>query len=63
MRISAVCCAAAVALAGCYSDRLTSNYNDVFEVNNVEDDSAILEETGREEETEARIRKRLQERS
>ena len=53
--------AALLFTAGCYWDRATGNYDDVFAVNNVEDDSAILEETGREEETEARIRKRLQE--
>lgn len=53
--------ALALPMAGCYWDRMTGNYHDVFEVNNVEDDSAILEETGREEETLARARKRLQE--
>ena len=52
---------ASLFVAGCYWTRLTGNYDDVFEVNNTEDDSAILEETGREEETLARIRKRLQE--
>ena len=53
--------AASLFMAGCYWKRFTGNYDDVFEVNNTEDDSAILEETGREEETLARIRKRLQE--
>lgn len=47
--------------SGCYWDRFTGNYDDVFEVNNTDDDSAILEESGRDEETQARIRKRLQE--
>lgn len=53
--------AASLFVGGCYWKRFTGNYDDVFEVNNTEDDSAILEETGREEETLARIRKRLQE--
>ena len=57
----ALAAVAALFMAGCYWDRFTGNYEDVFEVNNIEDDSAILEETGREEETLARIRKRLQE--
>ncbi|MBQ6330767.1 MAG: polysaccharide biosynthesis/export family protein, partial [Kiritimatiellae bacterium] len=61
MRSLPVCCAAAVALAGCYSDRLTANYNDVFEVSNSDDDSAIIDQSGRTEEDEARIRKRLME--
>ncbi len=46
--------------AGCYSDRMTSNYDSVFEVNG-DDESAILDETIRDEEEEARITKRLQE--
>ena len=54
-------CTVALFASGCYLDRMTSSYHDVFEVNNVEDDSAILEETGREEETLARNRRRLQE--
>ncbi len=61
MRISAVLCLAAAALSGCYTDRMTSNYNDVFEVTNTDDDSAILDESGRTAEDEARIRKRLME--
>ena len=59
--VLALAAVASLFVAGCYWARLTGNYDDVFEVNNVEDDSAILEETGREEETLARIRKRLQE--
>ena len=47
--------------AGCYWDRLTGNYDDVFEVTNNNDDSAVLDETGRDEETLARRRKRLEE--
>ena len=61
MRVHAVCCVAAAALAGCYINRLTSNYNDVFEVGNADEDSAIIEQSGRTEEDEARIRKRLME--
>jgi len=49
------------ALSGCYFDRLTSNYDSVFEVSNTEDDSAIIDETGRDKETIARNRKRLME--
>ena len=52
---------AAAALAGCYPGRLTSNYDSVFEINNTDDDSAILEESGRDEIAEARIMKRLME--
>ena len=59
--VFALVAVASLFVAGCYWTRLTGNYDDVFEVNNTEDDSAILEETGREEETLARIRKRLQE--
>ena len=47
--------------AGCYWDRLTGNYDDVFDLTNRQDDSAILEESGRDEETLARNRKRLEE--
>ncbi len=53
---------AALALfAGCYADRLTGNYDSVFEVTNNDDDSAVIDETGRDEETLARNRKRLME--
>ena len=62
MRISAIGCLAAAALLGCYTDRMTTNYNDVFEVTNTDDDSAILDESGRTAEDEARIKKRLMER-
>ena len=51
----------AAALAGCYPGRLTSNYDSVFEISNTDDDSAILEESGRDEIAEARIMKRLME--
>ena len=61
MRISAICCVAAAALLGCYTDRMTTNYDDVFEVTNTDDDSAILDESGRTAEDETRIRKRLME--
>ena len=46
-------------LAGCYSDRLMSNYDSVFEIQ--DEDSAIIDETGRTEADEARARKRLME--
>ena len=61
MRISAVCCIAAIVLLGCYTDRMTTNYDDVFEVTNTDDDSAILDESGRTAADEARIKKRLME--
>lgn len=62
MRISViVCCVAAAVLHGCYSDRMTSSYDDVFEITNTDDDSAIIDESGRTQEDEARIRKRLME--
>ena len=48
-------------VGGCYWDRLTRHYDNVFEVTNSDDDSAILEENGRDEETLARQRKRLEE--
>lgn len=47
--------------AGCYVDRFTRNYNSVFELNNASDDSAVLDETGRDAAAEARIKKRLME--
>jgi len=50
-----------VALTGCYFDRLTPNYNDAFELNNKDDDSAILDESSRNEVENARVRKRLME--
>ncbi len=47
--------------AGCYWDRLTGSYDDVFDITNGQDDSAIIEETGRDDEMLARNRKRLEE--
>lgn len=61
MRIPAACCIAAFALSGCYPDRLTSSYDDVFEINGIDDDSAVIDESGRTVEDEARVRKRLME--
>ena len=61
MRIPAVCCIVATVLLGCYTDRLTTNYNDVFEVTNTDDDNAIVDESGRTAEDDARIKKRLME--
>ncbi len=48
-------------LCGCYSDRLTSQYDEVFELNNVHDDSAVIDESGRDEEAARRHRQRLEE--
>ena len=53
--------AVGLALCGCYPDRLTSHYDTAFELTNTDDDSAILDETARTEEEEARIQKRLME--
>ena len=60
MRIVAAALAC-LALAGCYWDRLTRNYDTAFLLNNNDDDSAVLEETGRNEEDIARQNKRLME--
>jgi len=51
----------AALFVGCYSDRLTDNYDSVFEIGNSDEDNAIIDETGRSDEDEARIRKRLME--
>ena len=51
----------ALLVCGCYPDRWTHNYSDVFSPDNQSDDSAILEESGRDAETVARQKKRLQE--
>ena len=61
MRISAICCLAALALSGCYMDRSTANYNDVFEIAGEDDDNAIIDESVRTAEDDARVRKRLME--
>ena len=61
MRRIATAVALLAALSGCYFDRLTSNYDSVFDVTNTDDDSAVLDETGRDEESAARNRKRLME--
>ena len=47
--------------AGCYTDRMTSNYDSVFEVNNAMDDSAVIDESGNDAETLMRQEMRLQE--
>ena len=52
---------ASAVLAGCYFDRLTHNYDDAFEITSAGDESAILDETSRNEVEDARIRKRLME--
>lgn len=51
----------AFACAGCYFDRMTTQYDDVFELSNTADDSAVIDESSRNEETDARIKKRLME--
>ena len=58
-RIAAVLVSAV--LAGCYLDRLTTNYSDAYDLTNGGDDSAVLDESARNEVEDARIRKRLME--
>ena len=61
-RIEYIALALLVALfSGCYLDRMTSSYDDVFALNNELDDSAVLEESGQDAETLARTQKRLEE--
>lgn len=59
--IALLCMSPTCFVGGCYWDRLTENYESVFEVTNTDDDGAIIEENGRDAETLARNRKRLQE--
>ena len=51
----------ALVCAGCYFDRLTSHYDSAFELNNTADESAVVDESARNEATDARIKKRLME--
>ena len=61
-RVIALLCMSPICIVGgCYWGRLTENYENVFEVTNTADDGAIIDETGRDAETLARNRKRLQE--
>ena len=48
-------------LSGCYWDRLTQNFYSAPDISNTQEDSAILEESGRDAETLARVEKRLHE--
>ena len=48
-------------LQGCYWDRLTDNYDSAFGENGAADGNALIEATGRDEESIRRINKRLQE--
>ncbi len=52
-------CLVASTLLGCYLNRMTSNYDDVYEITNT-DDNAILDEAERSEVDEARIREKLE---
>ena len=52
---------ATLALAGCYFDRMTSQYDSAFDLSDSDHDSAVVDETERNSETDARIRKRLME--
>lgn len=61
MKNLAIAIASAAALAGCYPDRFTGTYDSVFEMNNTADDSAIIDETGRDDEDRARRENRLRE--
>ena len=51
----------AALLAGCYFDRLTTEFSSAPEMADAEEDSAIIDESGRGAEDAARIRKRLME--
>ena len=51
----------ALFICGCYKDRLTGNYDSVFEINGGADDGAILDETGGDPEALMRQEMRLQE--
>ena len=59
MRTAAKAALVMLFAAGCYSDRNTSNYDSVFEISNIDDDSAVIDETGRDEEEAENVRKRL----
>ena len=58
-RFAVIAGLAALFAAGCYPDRMTRNYDSVFEINNGMDDSAIIDETGRDTETLMRQEQRL----
>ena len=61
MKISVAALASAcLAFAGCYMDRWTINYDDLPDLS-VDDDNAVIGESGRSEEDVARIKKRLME--
>ena len=53
--------AACVAIAGCYSDRLTTKFDDMPELHGGEAEDAVMGESGGSEEDDARVRKRLME--
>ena len=50
-----------ISVAGCYWDRLTSNYESIFDESMTSEESAILEESGHNDESKQRQIKRLQE--
>ena len=53
--------AAALAFAGCYFDRLTYNYDDVAEIDSAGEDSAVIEQSGQDEQSRAERERRLAE--
>lgn len=53
--------AAACLMSGCYFDRLTSNYSLYFDSSSMDDDSSVLEETGRDDEFQKKRMARLKE--
>ncbi|MCR5751125.1 MAG: polysaccharide export protein [Kiritimatiellae bacterium] len=53
--------AAALAFAGCYMDRLTGNYDDVAELDGSDDESAVIERTGQDDQAQAERERRLTE--
>ena len=60
MRLLFLAVFAALFAAGCYSDRMTGNYDDAPEIHDIEEDSAVIEESGRTPEDEARIQQTLE---
>ena len=46
---------------GCYLDRLTQNYSSTFDLNNLDDDNSVIEETGHNLESQEKIERRLKE--
>lgn len=59
MRGFGIAAALSVLVGGCYFDRLTHNYTDLMQPDEIRDGEAIIAESGRDEETERARRARL----